>query len=635
MRPVITGFVLAGVLLAAAALTPMLLRPSAEVAAESAARQAQAALGELHDVDLVLGLAAARSNIEGLKSADAAALFSRSEADFQALGEVFQSLVRDAQTADRKRGQKPSNLRAVSLDAGALGALLAGLEKHDKENAGRLSGAARTLSDAARASDRVWLAAHLLGLARLTESGAALAQARQLRASVDTQAERLIADFSEWMILSGEKAQAAGLDSQALNLALTAALESASSELTRVNEQFSTLESQVQARTSELEGVRAELAAQRAALTTLETESFTPGQDAAFNAYRSRYTQIAGQLDSLQRREHLLAFGGLTGAKFADDDPLAGEISGDEVIIGLGELERQLAAARSEQSRLTTTQKELEARLGAAQSRAERAAAAVQSLDQKLAASEARLNATLEALLTTAAEASAREEEALRAAGEAGRSFRSAKTILDRMVADARKLASTYDKQSKNERLKSVQRGAEFGELLGTGAEAQAKAMLGRAHAERLAALLTLEDLLARVAPAIPDAAARVENLAEQRDAARTAAAEALSGAVADYDKLSQRGPQATRWISQAALAGVALLQAQVDSTNAPQHRVAAAQAIRTAVEGRQQSPYLSGHVLGLYALLSGTAAGEPASGPAESDAGSPASDDAADDSGG
>lgn len=604
MRPFAIGLVLALGILLLAAFAPGLLQPSAERAAAEARAQAEAARRMLTTHSLETTGLAVKSDLERVKSADFAALAQQAGDTLQQLSQEFAATVQRAQTLDRRSNLPQTELRPLSLDANGLRAAVTTLERLNTENRQRLDAAAREARQASQLSGQTSGVPESLGLTKLVETQEHYAEARRTRTELAAELGRL----SELAFEAASAESAAG-HYAAVNVAdVVKTLQDDVSEVSAEREQAAAhvaeLSAAVADREADLSRTRDELGRVRSELLSLEETGFAAGNDSAFESYRQRYASLSARARELQEQEQLLVGGGRRGGEELDRGLEFGFVEGGEPVVGLEELQRQLAIAEEKLQRLGASQDSLTEKVrsveqvGTLSQDAQRHFAGLRdAIHQRIAERQARV----EALARSAME---QEDQALRAAQEAAQAFRSEAQAFSRWTGDARKTQGEFDKMRKNERLRLIV-DDKYGEQLSAAGEADAKALAAMIHTDRLLAVRSLKQTEERVAANVSGFSFEAQPLDDAIASSREEAIKLLGEARAAYEKLAGKA-LATSWIHQVSLAAVEHLLSKLDEEGAAQHAAAAIESIRQAINKREQSPYVSEAVLAFARHITG-----------------------------
>ena len=609
-KPFVIGVGLAVLLLLATLLPGWLARSSERRAAAQAAQKAEQARRQVHHYEPQLELLAARASAESLKQADLDTLVERSRDALRAVTKAAADMAAQARDADRQRHVEPAKIPTLTIDAGGVRNAIAGFERTQAANRARLQQAASLAQQATSTSSKAPGVALAAGSVHLAKAGQALDEALRLQRELATARADALAIAHAWADENSDRAQFAALDVTETRAALQQTLEDLRKSQAEETDRREKLRAAVAEREQALSQTQAQLKQARTGLLTLQEVGFKPGDDAAFDAYRRKFTDLSARLVRLQEQEQWLSDGGRAGASFADDDPFAGAIQGGQPSEGLQELRARLAVAEEKAAHFEQAIAATEARIRAVESSSADAGRQEKHYAQRSAAVKARVDAAIEKLATLAKQAGEKQNAALDAAKAAESAFRNARTAVADWVRAARELQS-QDPQRKNERLRAIL--ADSGaEALAQSAEAAARTLHGRILVERVRALSAYLDTLQRITRAVRDAKFETAGIEQTLSAAREEALTALGEARDIYSKLADRSAP-TQWVHQAALAGVHHLLAAVDLPNAARHLADATEAARQAVTRREQSPYMTLHVRLLNHLTGRAAPPAPA----------------------
>lgn len=604
MRPFAIGLVLALLILLLATFAPGLLQPSAERAAAEARAQAEAARRMLTAHSLKTSGLAATSDLARLKSADFAALAQQAGDTLQQLSQEFAAAVQRAKTLDRRSNLPQTELRPLSLDANGLRAAVTSLEKLNIENRQRLDAASREARQASQLSGQTPGVPESLGLAKLVEAQERYSEARRTRTELAAELGRL----SE-LAFEAASADSAAKHYGAVDVAdVVKTLQDDVSEISAEREQAAAraakLGAAVADRQAELTRTRDELGRVRSELLSLEETGFAAGDDSAFESYRQRYASLSSRARDLQEQEQLLLGGGRRGGQELDRGLEFGFVEGGEPVVGLEELQRQLAIAEEKLQRLDASQESLAEKIRSVEQFGSRSQEAQRHFAELRDAFQQRISERHAHVEDLAKSAMEQEDQAIRAAQEAAQSFRSEAQAFARWTGDARKAQGEFDKMRKNERLRLIV-DDKYGEQLSAAGEADAKAVAAMIHTDRLLAVRNLKQTEERVAANIAGFSFESQPLDDAIASSREEAIKLLGEARAAYEKLAGKA-LATSWIHQVSLAAVEHLLSKLDEEGAAQHAAAAIQNIRQAINKREQSPYVSEAVLAFARHITG-----------------------------
>lgn len=603
MKAFIIGLVLGVVLLAAGIVTPTMLRSSAQRAEQDGRRQAELARRILDGHSPAVADLGVQVALDRLSQAEPADLLMQMP-DAEQIGRDFAARVQRARTEDRRRGMPETDLRAVTMNEPGLRAAVGSVSRIVSENHARLSRAVNEARAAVQSAPDALGVPEVLGAARLVEAHGLLAEARRARITLNERLGQVSELAYRYAAAASDEAEHAGADVGPVIAALQEDLADLEREHAETNAGIQEQSSLVAARQQELDDLRRQLAEVRGAMLSLQDESFVPGSDASFNAYRQRYLELAGRARALQEQEQLLAYGGRAGGTEQDIGLEFGHVEGGAPQIGLETHKRALDLAQGRSERLARGAQAVEEKIRSVRESGELSSAAAQRAAERRRTLRAEIDEhreTIEALAQTAME---KEEAALRAARDAAQAYRTSAQAHGRWIADARKTQQDLDKIRKNERLQRILED-NYGDQPGLGGEAHARLLAASIMGERLAGLASLQRAFHCISSNVPGAPFDAAALDEERLNARNTAIETLVEARGAYERLAGRSLP-TNWVHQASLAAVNHLLSMIDADGAAQHRAAAVDAIRKAVANREHSPYLSESVQALAMQLTG-----------------------------
>lgn len=602
MRQFAIGTILAAAILLIGALVPRMLRGD-RARAERATGQALLAARQLGAYEPRMELIPLRVDSAELRRADLEALYKQAGEAFNELGKQLSAMVRKARQTDRQTGLTPAEpLPTDTLNAAAVRRATQELDKLLAANRKLLAEVARQAAAAMQAAADADLPGLTVGSARATEAAAHLAVAQYRRA-------RLAAARSEMVLLAARAAElsAVRLGMQSTDLApLREALhkqrQDLATQLAEHEQQIASLEQQIdqrKQRVARLEDRLKQLDARRRALSD---EGFTPGDDASLQAYREQLAQLTRQLRSVQDEIALVRDGGLRDAKLPED-LITGTIKGGQPVAPLAWLESRLRRHRDAAKRLGNALAALDAQLKRLDDLEQQSATRSQELGKRVAALNQKLEQAWKRALELRKQAIEAEDQALAAAREAASAFDRARRAVERWQSQARDAQQQFDPERKNDRLRQIL-ADRMAEVLARASRAQALVLAARVAALRAAADQQLADAAERVGNLVAGVEWDVSGIRKSADDARTQGVENLSKARQELEKARQRADVA-QWVFDAQLAVAHLLLGELDTANAAQHRSDAVEALRTAIEGREQAPYVQ-PLVRFYAHLTG-----------------------------
>jgi hypothetical protein len=432
-------------------------------------------------------------------------------------------------------------------------------------------------------------------MAELVRAATLAAEARELRLSVHAAQADVLDTAIEWRRLKAEADGYADFDVKDILGKLGADRDEVAAAARDAESDVAKIEPLIREREQQLAAVRKALADGRNELLALEREGFRLGDDAAFQAYRQRYSEISARLAAAQEEEQRLALGGVRGAAFEEDETELGAASGGQVEPGLAELKRELDVARARSQRLNAALASLDAKTGAVEQVGESSRQSATRYEPQLAALRTALDEKRAALQKLETQAAEKESDALKAAQSAAAAFSGAERAVQSWISAAREAQSKSDPQRANERLKKIVADT-AATRMAQAARAEARVAAGWVYYDRCAALLWSKVLLERLAALLPGGVADTTTIDADIAAAREEGVKALHEARDLYDKLAAGGG-VTSWVPQAALASVHYLLSKIDPAQAETARDLAAQTIAKAVDKREKSPYLEWYV--------------------------------------
>jgi hypothetical protein len=593
--PLIVGAGIVVLVLAAFLLAPHLRSGEAKTA-EQARNEAALAQRALYQYDYQLPDVQRLAPPEELKKADLNALAEAAKSDIDQARTDLGKRLKDIRSQAAQAGLPPPQGELPSADAGGLKRALAHYEKMLADNEQLLKQAVQQARSAKSAGASVLGVPQVAGMVEYTRASRALTDARALRAEQQRlQAELLRAD-AQARDYEASQGYAAGLELNTVGAALRNDLAEIQKLAAEAAQQAEKLAAQVAQREQELAPIEAEQAQVRDELLALESQGFKPGNDASFEGYRAQYQRLSERARILQEHEELLRYGGLRGAEFASDDYENAEIRGGEAVTSLEILREVAAAAKERVTRSAQALTELEEQIKTTEKSGQDAQALTAQYGELAAERQARRAELLPRVTELAKKASEKEDEALKAAGEAVSAFRTSQQAADGWVRAARELQSERDPERSNPRLKMILDDKAV-PVMGSSAEAGALVLIGRVYAQRIEANRALMTDLEQARSADEQGQSVTEDLEAQIGKDVGEATAKLQNAIKIYDGLVSKVKPETKWVPQAALAGVHALLARIDPSQAAAHLSDALAQAQASTGGRERFPYLQQHV--------------------------------------
>ena len=181
-------------------------------------------------------------------------------------------------------------------------------------------------------------------------------------------------------------------------------------------------------------------------LRTLEDKGFTAGNDASFAAFREQYETLSQKVRAMQQQAQELRYGTRRGAEPTDEEvATGGNESGGEIVVGLEELQRRLAAAQERAKRLERATTDLNEHLTYVNGLGQGAQNEAGRYQTRLTELETAQKALITETATLAAGAAEKEEAAAKAADTAARAFGQAQRAADNWINAARTLRREHD----------------------------------------------------------------------------------------------------------------------------------------------------------------------------------------------
>ncbi len=610
MREVLIGTVAAVAVLLVGALVPRLMHAK-QAARKQAIDQTVLASRQLYAYDPRQELVPLRADPARLREADPAKLYEQARDAFAELSKLLSNMVQKARRTDQQTGLKPAHpLPAGPINPAAIRQATRQLERLLAANRQLLTQAVRLARAAMGQTRQADLPGLTVGTGRISEATTLLARAEYLRAL-------LAAARSETLLVAARIAelQAARMGSETHDPGpLREALETHKHELQgRIDaqqRQIEDLKRQIRQRKDQLARLEGQLRELRARQQHLIDAGFTAGDDAAFADYANKLASLADQIRQLEQQTRLIRDGGLRGATLPED-LIRGPIRDGQPVPPLDWLEAELARRQDVLRRLERAADVMDAQLrrleavsNRTQARASELAAQIEQLRRRLAQRWKHAEQLRQQAVQT-------EDKALAAARDAATAFDRARRAIETWQRQAQDQQQQFDPQRKNERLRKIL-ADRMAEVLARASKAQALVVSARILALRAESDRRLVETAKRVTNLVQQVKWDVANVQTAADQARTHATESLTQARQELDRARQRAT-AAQWVFNAQLAIVHHLLAQVDPANASQHRIDAIQALRTALEGREQSPYVQPFVRLYTHLTGGTTPAQPA----------------------
>lgn len=601
----LAGLVIAAILIAGAVLAPGLLRSQEERNALAAQRLAEQARREMTGYIPALSVLALRADLASLKDADFDKLTESANAQLVDLAKDARDAVQKAEAAARKAHLSSKGL---ALPNGFRGAVLE-VEKLVRENEALLKKASSDAQSALNSGRSVLGVAHVAGMVKLVEAHARWAEALRSRSELAALQRSALALAGQWSLNRAEADHYHGLDPTKINADLTADLKEMQQLAGAAAGEVDELQKQVGERRTALEQTRAELKKARIDQLALEEAGFALGNDQSLATYRQKYEAASQLVGKLQEREQLLANGGNEGGRIADDDLLDGALEGGTVSEGLERLEARLAEAQVRAGRLANGVKTIEQRMAELESMGRESRESEQRYAKAGERIQEEFKKVQQSMEAVAKQAFELEDQALAGARAASDAFRSAKSAADAWTSQAGRQKNELDVAGKNERLKKLA-SDRITSAFSDSAEGEAKALVGRIHAERLAAISEYATNLERLTRAVQGSTFDAAALQTIIETARTEAVTALGEARTIYARVIKSDTPA-KWAQQISLGTVDYLLSKIDTVNSQQHQADAIDNLRQGINKREKLPYMSADVLLLANQLGASAPAE------------------------
>lgn len=591
--PVLIGLVV-GVAIAAGTLFLPRAFP-ARPERQSAHELAELARRQVHAVGSRVSRLEGLVDIAKLKEADVDRLVTRAASRFDALPAEFTEAISAATRKDA------GNRMRSSIQAPGVGA--AGIRKAISDTVGQLAADEKLLSEAEKNArqavnaDRDSVQAQqVLGMVQLLRASVLFGQAQVARRDLEVRRAHLLMLGARYRYAKGNIDHFASLDVRDAVENLRKDLIEIEAYRAEATSEVGAMRAAVDERLAALESVTRDLEVARRQLERLESTGFTPGNDGEFNAFRTQFLELTRRMQALQQQEELLRHGGIADAEFAGGEVIGGALTGSDATVALDELERRLESAKIKADGYARSKAEMEKQIGLIEVRGQTTGDAEKSIQAQLAALTEEIKGVQEQVGKLLSAAFDKESSALAAAQSAASSFKSAETSARNWKNVAGTIRSESDPDGKNLRLAQISKD-EFVSRIGGSAAAEAQLLAGHIHARRIDDTTRHIALLERLAEMIPGSSVNTETLDAVIKTARDEGQKALDEAKAAYGKLNNEMGM-LGWVPQAGLATAHYLLGRIDRANAAEHFRAALDAINKAVEHREQSPYLTTHVV-------------------------------------
>ncbi len=542
-----------------------------------------------------------------MKSGDLAKAVEAAAEDLRRISSETSQAVSRANSMAERAGLPAASISTLSADPASVQRSLNEFGAYVKANDALLQEA---LQDAAAAgAEAVLGVAESAGLAEYVRAAELLIESQWLREEQAVEQARLVGYVTDYQVAQGLLAHYNGLEVSGILVDLRKDVEELQTQAAESVRVAGDLEQQAADEEKKLAKAESDLKAASDARLALEQKGSTAGDDASFDAYRKEYQDLTAKMNALQQDEQILRFGGMRGAKVDDDDLLAGAISGGQEVVGSEELRRRATKARAEADRRVTAHQSLEERMRIVTEAGRAAKTDAERFQKQTAALETQMEESVQKLFATAEKAAEAEKSALQSAQQAAAAYGRAQLAVDAWMRDASARKSELDPNNQNARLQKIISDKYIPQAAAS-AEAAARVLAARVHAQALTANRSLVNDLTALAAAFPKSKFDPAPYTAQIQTAVAEAAEMLDKARQIYERL-ESGPAETQWIPQASLAGVHHLLAQIKPEEAAAHLAKAAEYIQKAVAKREQSPYLRDYVR-LRDHLAGGAAPTP-----------------------
>lgn len=592
--PILIGIALAVVIVALIVVAPF-MRSAASIQAARAQEQAALAERELARYSVTMPLLVALADLEQLREADLGAAVNAAGDRLREAGNEYAQAVRDAQRLAEEQGLPAPELPRFSPDEAGVRAAISAFQRHVDENADLLQQALRDAKEAINTDRQALGVPQALGMAEYVRAAGLANDARQLRTQQADAESRLLEVGSQWKVAQGYLDHFRGLDVAPMLVELREDLRELADLRTQANERVVELAAEVSERETELAAVEDDLSGVQQQFLSLQSRGFLPNPapaERSFQEYREDFRSLSQRLYELQQRALELRHGGRPGAELTGDDPLGGELVGGDRIVGLEELRRRLAVAEERAQRLDRANVSLEEHIKYVIESGQRAQSDATTYQNRLAELAARQKTIAAEIVELATAAFNREAEAIDAAEAAVRAFTQSRQAADAWMNAARQVQRDKDPNRRNERLMLVTRDP-YLEQVPRAAEAAARVLEGRIHAQRVASLQRLIDNMQRYEATRPDFEFDADIFQGHLSTAQKAAIDTLLEARALYDTIASKwSSEPTVWVPQAGLAGVYHLLSIVDPAQAEMHLQEARRLVNEAVNKAQAFPY-------------------------------------------
>lgn len=624
MKPsVLIGIALGIVIIAAGVMAPY-LQSAEQKSARKARVQAELAQRQLKRVSMNLPRLAELADPQAMKDADLESVIADAQEELERISREFSRAMTTARQKAEDAGLPGPEAAGISASAGGVRQALSAYADAVRDNETLLNDAIADAQAAMGLNAQALGVAQVKGMGEYVRAAQAFLDSERLRMRQDELQSEVLRLAAEWKLDRGHADHFRGLDVAPILSKLRADLDELGELREAASDRVGELQDQVAARTEKLAGVEARMSAARDELLALENRGFTAGDDASFNDYRREYLRLTDRLQALQAEEQELRYGGRTGAELVGVDPTVAELQGGEPVVGLETLQRRLETAEDISTRLNNAHVSLEEHIEYVVRTGQQAVEESDRYQARLTTLQDEQESSVKALLEVAAEATKKEEEAIRAARAASTAFGQAHSAAQQYVSAARQVQNERDTNRENPRLNAIV-GDPYLEQFGHAAKAAADVLLGRIYAQRVASNESLLEDMRLFAEMKPDVVFDEEPFLTARDTARESGLNVLEQARQTYERLA-RSPQNTAWVPNAALAAAQHLSARLDEAQAGAFVSQAYENVRKAVEDREKNPYLREYVRFYYHL------GGPAAGGGTSEPNAPAGDESQND---
>jgi hypothetical protein len=596
--PLIVGIALAVLILAAGLVAPV-FRSSQRKASWQAQERAELARRELARVSPELDWLKDGVNTAALKADKAAldAAVAQAGEQFGKRSAEWRKWISAAQELAQRRRLPAPALQPPSANAAGIQQSFAAFDKAVQENNALLKAAIDDAQAAVGIDGSAIAVQHSLGMAEYLRAAELLVEAERQRTRQADAQTRLLDDAAEWKLARSAADHFRGLEVSGILSKLRVDLDELSDRRDQANKDLAASAAAVKQREQDLTQADDEMKATAQELQQLETQGFAAGDDQAFASYRTRYLALSGRLQQAQEREQELRFGGRPGATLVGEDPNTFAIEGGEPLPGLGELRQRLAVTQQAAQRYSTANASLEQQINHVRDLGKQAESEAARHETRVTELDTQQKSDLAEVAAAAAAALTKETDALKAAETSARAFRQGQAVAQNWLRAARDIQQNADPNRRNERLNLLLKD-QYLEQVSQSAEAAARVLAGRIHAQRVESNQRLIDEIRLFAEINPNPEFKFDSAPFQTelDTAREEGLKTLKEARDTYEKLS-KGPPNTAWVPLGALAAAQLLTARLDASQADTFREQAAATITKAVEKRERSPYLEAYV--------------------------------------